>query len=121
MKNNNKRLSDKSKLIYAWKNLDKLSINLHNINIHKYWEGTLIFSGIELAIRLSNDKSCSNKQNLYRYLDFMRIDDVSKAYKDFKPSIGIKSLPFWWIKILGATSFFYLCKIIPRYILKKVS
>ena len=119
VKNLTKRLNDKTKLIYARKEIDKLAQDIHGENTHKYWQGTLVFSGIELAIRLSKDKELPLKQNLQRYLRFMNIDVVNQAYRDFKPVIGIKAIPFMWIKYLGATSFFYFCRTIPNQIVTK--
>lgn len=85
--NIHKRLQDKIKLIYVRQNIDKLALNLYGINTHHYWEGTMVLSAIEMALRLAKDDTIQ-KTNIAAYRDFMRIDSVYNACKDFYPVGG---------------------------------
>lgn len=120
IKNANKRLIDKTKLVFSRLKLDELATNVCNRNIHRYWEGTLIFSALEMALRMSHNPICSRKVNKVDYLDFMKIDAVKLSVRQFSPSFGLKALPFMMLKILGPSILFDLCCLIPKKFVKVV-
>lgn len=85
--NIHRRLRDKIKLIHARQDIDRLAYNLYGINIHHYWEGTMVLSAIEMALRLAKD-SGERKTNITAYREFMKIDLVHNACVDFLPTGG---------------------------------
>lgn len=118
--NANKRLIDKTKLVFSRLKIDELAKNVCNRNIHGYWEGTLIFSALEMALRMSHNPVCSRNVNKVDYLDFMKIDAVKLSVRQFSPSFGLKALPFMILKILGPSILFDLCSIIPKKFVKVI-
>lgn len=92
--NIHKRLRDKIKLIAARTEIDNEAMRIYGIHTHRYWEGTLVFSGVEMALRLAKDKHKSLRDNLVDYIDFLHVDAVRRAYGSFKPARGLKPLPF---------------------------
>lgn len=114
-----KRLEDKTKLIHTREKIDKLASEIHGINTHTYWEGTLVFSGVEMALRMAKNKTLSWKDNLNLYKEFMGIYAVKKAFKEFKPSFGLKALPFISIKLFGVIPTFHLCRLLPERIIRR--
>lgn len=117
--NADKRIADKAKLIYARQEIDRKAKMLCSTDTHLYWEGTLVFSGVEMALKMSHNRKISFSENLARYRDFMRIAAVREAYGKFRPALGVKSLPFWLIKWCGPRLAFSLCFLLPDKIVRK--
>lgn len=119
LKNANKRISDKTKLIFAREDIDNTARKLYGLDTHKYWEGTLIFSGIEMALKMSKNKRLSFYNNFNLYLQFMNIHSVKSAYSSFLCKYNYRSIPF---KIASAHKkiLFIICYLIPELVIKKV-
>lgn len=116
-----KRLADKRKLIHTRMAIDKLAKALHHVDTHTYWEGTLVFGGVEMALKMSKNKSLPWHENLKLYKDFMKEHEVKKAFQKFTPALKFKALPFLFIKYFGATAMFFFCMMLPRQIIQKMS
>ena len=111
--NAEKRLEDKTKLIDARLEIDEEAKKLYNINTHLYWEGTLVFSAVELAMRMSQNKLKSVNENYKLYKRFLCNEQVSKAIKEFSPAYGLKSIPFWMLKTGLGLVLFRLFGLLP--------
>lgn len=115
--NATKRILDKQKLVFTRLKIDQLAIEKYEINTHCYWEGTLAFSVMEMALRMSHNYHSSDNDNKARYLDFVNIDTVKESIKNFRPSFGIKAIPFLLLKFIGPRKVYNLCRLIPdKYI-----
>ena len=83
---------NKEKLISARKEIDVLAAR-RGRDTHIYWQGTLVLSAVQLALRLSHDKRGGWK--VYRH--YMANEDVRYAIKKFKPDVvTMKSIPFFY-------------------------
>lgn len=109
---------NKLKLIDARKEID-LAAKAKGYDVHKYWEGTMVLSAVQLAIRLSHDSQKSRKKSKKIYMDYVNNSDVSQAIHQYKPSIRIKSIPFLMLKLNMENILFSICGIIPNAIVKK--
>lgn len=70
-----------------------------------------------MALRMSHNCHSSDKDNKCRYVDFINIDAVKRSIKDFRPSFGIKAIPFLLLKLIGPRKVYDLCRLIPdKYI-----
>ena len=107
---------NKLKLIEARKIIDTIAAE-KGYETHSYWEGTMVFSAVELALRLSEQPG---NKNLQIFKTYMENEDVKKAIKKFKPAFGIKALPFILLKHIKASIFFECCKLIPKRFVKVV-
>lgn len=115
--NATKRILDKQKLVFTRLKIDQLAIEKYEFNTHCYWEGTLAFSVLEMALRMSHNYHSSDNDNKARYLDFVNIDTVKESIKNFRPSFGIKAIPFLLLKFIGPRKVYNLCRLIPdKYI-----
>lgn len=114
LNNAEKRLQDKLKLIECRKILDVKAKELSNTNIHSYWEGTMVLSAMELAVRLSINKNKSYMQNEKMYNQFCQNKDIRTAIKNFAPILGLKAIPFLVMKYCGCDMFFSLISILPN-------
>lgn len=83
------------------------------------WEGTLVFSVMELAVKMSRNQTLSSKENLTLYLEFANNVLTHNAIKEFRPALGLKSIPFFLLKWFGAELIFWLMKLIPNTAVKK--
>ena len=119
-KNAHKRLHDKLKLIGARNGIDKKAWTMHKINTHPYWEGTLVFSVVEMAMRLSSDKSYSFRQNYGLFKLFVNDKAVKEAVYKFHPVIRLKAIPFLFMRYCGCSALFILFFLIPDKIMKRV-
>lgn len=117
--NASKRIADKTKLITARQEIDLKAKQMCNIDTHQYWEGTLVFSGVEMALKMSHNQNMSYGANFSRYIDFLRIAAVRESYRKFRPTLGFKSLPFWIIKLCGPRIAFILYFLLPDKIVSK--
>lgn len=114
IKDIHRRLRDKIKLIYVRQNIDRLAYDLYGINTHQYWEGTMVLSSIEMALRLAKDGG-KRKTNIAAYREFMKIESVHKACIDFLPVHGVKSVPFR-ILLKDEMVLYYLFELIPKFL-----
>lgn len=112
--NADKRIVDKMKLIKARSEIDSMAQNMYGINTHILWEGTLVFSAVEMAMRMAQNKKMTMSENFKLYQKFLNNKYVSSAIDNFRPSSGIKSIPFWMLKIRMGGLLFVLFKLLPR-------
>lgn len=110
---------NKLKLINARVKLDTIAVKSHNIDIHPYWQGTLVLSAVQLALKLSKDKANPKRENKQCYVKYINNNYVKKAIKNFKPYKGIKSIPFLMLKYLSGEIFFTICGFLPSKITSK--
>lgn len=109
---------NKIKLIEARKQIDGIAVE-KGIDTHGYWQGTLVLSAVQLALRLSHNKSLSNKENRIVYSEYMNNPDVKSAIAQFSPSFSVKAIPFWMLKMHLSRILYFLCKILPERITNK--
>ena len=119
--NAKKRLEDKLKLIDARMEIDNEAIQLHNTHIHGYWEGTLVFSAVEMTLRMASNRALSARENFRLYNKFINNAAVSKALKDFRPAFGLRSLPFRLLKVHLGKCLFWIIRAMPKSLLSKVN
>ena len=115
-----KRLQDKLKLVAVRKEIDRKAKAMHNVDTHSYWEGTLVLSVVEMAIRLSANKTVGFKQNYKLFKSLVDNEAVNKAVLAFRPAFGLKALPFVLMKYCGCTALFVLCSLLPNKIAKHI-
>lgn len=117
-----KRLDDKLKLISVRNEIDKKAMQLYGIETHSYWEGTLVLSVIEMAMRLSTNKEKHFRQNYQLLENFISNETVRQAIKEFRPSskLKFKAIPFYFIKYRGCKILFLLFALLPNKIISKV-
>ncbi len=115
-----KRLQDKLKLVAVRNEIDRKAEMMHNVDTHSYWEGTLVLSVVEMAIRLSANKSQGFRQNYRLFMSFVDNETVKKAVLAFRPAFGLKALPFVLMKYCGCTSLFVLTRLLPNKITKYI-
>lgn len=113
-----KRLQDKLKLIEERVRIDKTAYVKYKINTHAYWTGTLVLSVVELAIRLSINKSLNlnlhQRYSLFR--QFIENTIVKSAVDKFRPVLGVKGIPFVIMKLLGCKAVFVILLLLPNKI-----
>ena len=119
MANPNLMAQNKIKLINARLQIDAKAMALKGIDTHCYWEGTLILSAIQLAIKFSKNRSCSYKENLKYFLDYLENETVQRAIRGFQPQRKIKAIPFRMIRNRQHKLFFALCSLLPKKISSK--
>lgn len=109
---------NKIKLIDARKQIDLMAIK-DGIDTNKFWQGTLIFSAVQLAIRLSHNSNASLKESYDVYMEYLSNLDVQRAMKNYSPVVAVKAVPFYMLKWHMGKLLFYLCKLIPESIMKR--
>lgn len=112
---------NKEKLITARKEIDTIA-RKKGIDTNGYWQGTLILSAVQLAIKLSRNKSIvgmrgSNRKCFYHYLSN---EDVQKAIKNYHPIISIKAIPFVMLKLHLEWLLYGICSVIPQSVIGKL-
>lgn len=109
--NNNPTLmmQNKIKLIKARLVLDEEG-KRYGLKLHKYWEGTMVFSAIQLLIKFASSNTRDGFSKFQQYLD---IPEVKTAIKDFHPSKGIKAIPFLMLKFGMEKLLFSIMRIMP--------
>ena len=114
---------NKLKLIEARKEIEEIARDISCFDINPYWQGTLVLSAVQLALKLSNDKNQnhSKKENLTFLKMYLNNSDVKKGIMDFKPDFGIKAIPFVALKYLPKEIVFYLCCLLPNKLVKKIT
>ena len=118
-----KRLDDKLKLINVRNDIDKKAMQLYGINTHAYWEGTLVLSVMEMAVRLSCNKQLLGKQNYQLFKQYINNETVKLAIKDFIPvkKRSLKAVPFLLMKYGGGKVIFLLLLLLPKKIINKIT
>lgn len=107
---------NKEKLIAARKEIDTLSAK-RGIDTHIYWQGTLVLSAVQLALRLSHDKRGGWKV----FQQYMANEDVRYAIKEFKPDVvTLKSIPFFLLRGNLEGVLYMLFKITPNKLINKL-
>lgn len=86
------------------------------INLHELWEGTVIFSYVQLLLEFSRKNIRNGYGKLKRYT---RDESVVSIYKSYRPPIAIKSIPFIGIKMGMSKIMYYMMKIMPNSIVNK--
>lgn len=118
--NAEKRMNDKIKLIEARLEIDKKAETKYGINTHKYWEGTLVFSAIELAILFSKNKNLSIIENYRLYRGYLRTECVKNSIKNLRVSGTLKkTLPFRLLKCHCQLLLFLMMYILPMSVIEK--
>lgn len=112
-------MNDKIKVISAREEIDHQAISLYQIDTHPYWSGTVVLSAVQLAIRFAKNNSNTFKQNLADCSIYMRLPETKKSMQDFKPSIGVKALPFIIAK-MNWKLLFMIVKIIPNTVVARI-
>lgn len=109
---------NKIKLIDARKQIDSMAIK-GGVNTNEFWQGTLIFSAVQLALRLSHNSKASSKENYAVYVEYLNNPDVQKAVKNYPPVVAVKALPFYMLKWHMGKLLFHLCKLLPESVMNR--
>lgn len=109
---------NKIKLIDARKQIDSMAIK-GGINTNEFWQGTLIFSAVQLALRLSHNSKASSKENYDIYIEYLNNPDVQMAVKNFSPVVVVKAIPFYMLKWNMGKLLFRLCKLLPKSVMNR--
>ena len=104
---------NKIKLIEARKQIDSIAIKDGN-STNEFWQGTLVLSAVQLALRLSHNPKASVKENYNVYCEYLNNLDVQKAIKNYTPVVAIKAIPFYMLKWHMGKLLFQLCKLLPE-------
>lgn len=104
---------NKMKLIVARKELDTIAYQ-KGINLHKYWEGTMVLSAIQLIIKATQVGRYSVVK------EYLKIQDVIMAIRNYKPVIGIRAVPFIFLKLRAGRILYYIIKLMPSKIIDKM-
>lgn len=120
MNNAQKRLADKLKLIDARNEIDAQALKLYQTNTHSFWEGTLVLSVIEMAMRLASYSVITYKRRYELFKRFLSNPAVRKSLREFRPANGLKSCPFLILKYGKSIWLFYLFTILPNKIVKRM-
>lgn len=108
---------NKEKLIHARKEIDAIAAE-EGKDTHGYWQGTLIFSAVQLALRLSRDKS-GGGWRVYRH--YLKNEEVQRAIKEFYPEAStVKVVPFILLKMKLDWMLYGIFKITPQKIIDKI-
>lgn len=108
--------SNKLKLIKARMEIDDVA-KQKGYSIHHFWEGTIVFSAVELAIRLS--KETQKEEGIAVFTRYTSDPLVRETIGRFNPGFGIKALPFYFLKIGNGRILYRICALIPRKLVKK--
>lgn len=103
---------NKIKLIEARKQIDQ-EARAGGGETYSFWNGTMVLSTIQLALRLSHNEKADKTSNYSVYKEYIENPDVKKANKEFIPCFGVKSIPFRIVKIDGGKLLYKLCQMIP--------
>lgn len=120
MNNAQKRLADKLKLIDARNEIDAQALKLYQTNTNSFWEGTLVLSVIEMAMRLASSSVITYKRRYELFKHFLSNPFMHRSISEFNPANGLRSLPFLILKYGKAIWLFYLFTILPDKIVKRM-
>ena len=112
-------IRNKEKLIIARTEISTEILKSKNINTFYLWEGTLVFSVLQIMIKISQDSDLQLKEKIKLFKSYINIYKVKQALKNFSPKFGKKAIPFLLIKINGPMFWFFICLAIPSKILDK--
>lgn len=108
---------NKEKLIRARQEIDRLAAEKGE-STHGYWQGTLVLSAVQLALRLSHDKNRGGWRSFRHYLNN---DEVQEAIKKFRPSLlTVKAIPFVLLKLKLDWLLYGMLKIVPQKVVEKL-
>lgn len=108
---------NKEKLIHARKEIDEIAAKEKRKNTHEYWQGTLVLSAVQLALRLSHEKI--GGWRTYRH--YLKNKEVQCAIKEFHPSTStVKAIPFILLKMKLGWMLYGILKITPQKIIDKL-
>lgn len=111
---------NKIKLIYARREIDRIVYKKYGINSQEFWKGTVVLSAVQLAIKLSNDKSRSFGENFAIYKKYMQNKYVQSFVGEFDAGLHLKSIPFIMAKGNGYKWLFVLCSMLPKKVLNRL-
>ena len=109
---------NKIKLIDGRMRLDKVA-RCKGMEIHDKWEGTMVFSALELAIRLAKNTG-DKKKNKNIYKGYVRNENVSESIHRFRPIMRIKGLPFVLLRINPFLLYRFI-RIMPENLIRYIS
>lgn len=104
---------NKIKLICARKQIDAIAAE-YEIATNPLWQGTLVLSAVQLALRLSHNHKASTKENIKVYTEYIHNIDVCKAIKNYSPCFAAKAIPFYMLKHRMGKLLFLMCKLLPE-------
>ena len=81
LRNPRKRIEDKTKLVRARTEVDSLALTKSGFDTHQHWEGTLVFSAIEMALMMSKAHPNADVNFLHLYKSYMGLPQVRKALR----------------------------------------
>ena len=111
---------NKTKLIDARLDIDKLSEKMIGKSVHSYWCGTPVFSAMELGIRLSHYTG-DGHINRGIYNKYCKKREVINCIKNFHPNLGIKGIPFFMLKYGMGNLLYTFFKFMPDSFVSKFS
>ena len=111
---------NKTKLIDARLDIDKLSEKKAGKSVHSYWCGTPVFSVMELGIRLSHYTGDEQK-NREIFNEYCKNNEVINCIKNFHPNLGIKGIPFFMLKYGMGNLLYTFFKHMPDTLIRKFS
>lgn len=109
-------MNNKLKLINARKELDALALN-RGKDIHQLWQGTVVFSVMQLLLRFATDVNDNCSYGTLRV--FLNNDDVKKAVANFYPRTSLKAIPFYLLKLKLNYILYIIFGMLPKRIIKK--
>lgn len=109
---------NKLKLIKARKDIDAIAAK-RGYKTEDYWQGTMVLSGVQLALRLSHNRMLSRAENKRVYISYIENEDVKKALKKFVPAHKFKAIPFLFLKFNKGALLFDLCSLFPNKLIEK--
>lgn len=108
-------MDNKIKLIHARCELDKKA-HKYNLELHRYWEGTMVFSAIQLLVKFS----LYNTDNAYnKFQKYLSIPEVQEAIKEFKPLFKIKGIPFILLRFRRGQVLYFIMQVLPNKIINR--
>ena len=90
-------VSNKLKLVEARKELDLLAHKLYGMDLHQYWEGTIVLSAMQIIVKYALEHQGKLKENYKKCKKFINYAEVLKGIKGFRLSWG------------GIEPFLFLC------------
>lgn len=109
---------NKIKLIGARKQIDSIAVE-NEINTNGFWQGTLVLSAVQLALRLSHNHKASMKENYKVYCEYINNSDVRRAVNNYSPAVVVKAVPFYMLKAHLGELLFWLCKLLPESVMNR--
>lgn len=109
---------NKEKLILARKEIDEIAAKKGR-DIHGYWQGTLVLSAVQLALRLSHERGGSTPWCAYCH--YVKNAEVQSAIKSFHlDALTIKAMPFLLLKMKLYRLLYGFFKITPQVLIDRL-